>query len=104
MTATDTEFPHSFLSFLTYTAFQQFVPLVVVLAVPILVLFGQNYFRSIPSFVLHMLAVASFTLPWNWSSIYEHGTILSKSTEHPIRTRAQQLAARTSDGRTGAYD
>ncbi|KAI0248815.1 hypothetical protein BJV78DRAFT_1276405 [Lactifluus subvellereus] len=48
-----------------------------------------------------MLAVASSTLPWNWSSIYEHGIVWSKSPKkHPIRTRAQQLAAKTNDGRT----
>lgn len=105
MTTTDT---HSLVSFFTFLssnpALQQLVPLVVVLAFPLLVLFGRNYFRSVPSFVFHMLAVASSTLPWNWSSIYEHGIVWSKSPKkHPIRTRAQQLASRTNDDRTGAY-
>jgi hypothetical protein len=108
MTTTEITLSQSLLSFLTYlasnTTFQQFVPLVILLTVPLLVLVGRNYFRCISSFALHMLAVASSTLPWNWLSAYEHGTILSKSTKkHSIRTRAQQLAARPDNGCTGAY-
>lgn len=44
-----------------------------------------------------MLAVASSALPWNWS--YEHDSAPSDpKTDHPIRTRAEQLAARTDGG------
>jgi len=79
---------------------EQLAPLIVLLFVPLLVLYGRNYFRQ---FAIHMLAVASSALPWNWSSIYEHGPISPKPDKKlklPIRTRAEQLAART-DGRSG---
>jgi hypothetical protein len=50
--------------------------------------------------VSRMLAVASSALPWNWSSLYEHESGPSDPKNHPIRTRAEQLAART-DGCPG---
>ncbi|KAH9071600.1 hypothetical protein EDB83DRAFT_2364878 [Lactarius deliciosus] len=77
-------------------AIQQLAPLVVIIVVPLFVLSGRNYLRSIPQFVSRMLAVASSALPWNWSSLYEHGSTLSDPRKiPPIRTRAEQLAART---------
>jgi hypothetical protein len=77
---------------------EQLAPLIVLLFVPLLVLYGRNYFRQ---FAVHMLAVASSALPWNWSSIYEHGSVSPEVNKKlPIRTRAEQLAART-DGRSG---
>jgi|SRR5712675_2454499 len=98
--------PHqTILSFSTYlsteSAIEQLAPLVVVIVLPLLVLYGRNYTRE---FALHMLAVASSVLPWNWSSIHEHehGSVLSHpKTKTPIRTRAEQLAAR-GDSRSGA--
>ncbi|KAI0298831.1 hypothetical protein BC826DRAFT_996827 [Russula brevipes] len=101
--------PHqSILSSLSYllsdSAVGQLAPIVVLLAVPLLVLYGQNYFRE---FALHMLAVASSALPWNWSSIYEHGPLSpNPKKKFPIRTRAEQLAARTdarSDGEKSLF-
>ena len=87
-TTTSTDFP-----------FDQLAPLVLVLVVPLLVLYGRNYFSE---FAFHMITVASSALPWNWSSIYEHGSIIAKPKKKPVvRTRAEQLAART-DGRPGA--
>jgi hypothetical protein len=78
---------------------EQIAPLVVVILIPIFVLYGRNYFRQL---IPHMLAVASSALPWNWSSIYDHGSVsLQTEKNHPIRTRAEQLAARNDD-RTGA--
>jgi len=48
-----------------------------------------------------MITVASSALPWNWSSIHEHGSIIAKPKKKPaVRTRAEQLATRT-DGRSG---
>jgi hypothetical protein len=80
-------------------ALDQIAPLVLVLVVPLLVLYGQNYLSE---FAFHMITVASSALPWNWSSIYEHGSIIAKPKKKPaVRTRAEQLAART-DGRSGA--
>jgi hypothetical protein len=77
----------------------QLAPLVIVLVVPLLVLYGRNYLSE---FAFHMITVASSALPWNWSSIYEHGSIIAKPKKKPaVRTRAEQLAART-DGRPGA--
>ncbi|KAH9002432.1 hypothetical protein EDB86DRAFT_2900014 [Lactarius hatsudake] len=79
-------------------AIQQLAPLIVIILVPLFVLSGRNYLRSIPQFVSRMLAVASSALPWNWSSLYEHGSTSSDPRKiPPIRTRAEQLAAR-SDG------
>lgn len=75
---------------------EQLAPLIVLLFVPLVVLYGRNYFRQ---FAIHMLAVASSALPWNWSSTYEHGSV-SPNPDKTIRTRAEQLAART-DGRSG---
>ncbi|KAI9467316.1 hypothetical protein BJY52DRAFT_62586 [Lactarius psammicola] len=78
------------------SAIQQLAPLVVILVVPLFVLSGRNYLRSIPPFVSRMLAVASSALPWNWSSFYEHGPASSDPRKiSPVRTRAEQLAART---------
>jgi hypothetical protein len=78
---------------------EQLAPLVVVLLIPLLVLYGRNYFRQ---FAFHMLAVASSALPWNWTSIYEHGFASPRPKKNlPIRTRVEQLAART-DARSGA--
>jgi len=77
----------------------QLAPLVLVLVVPLLVLYGRNYFGQVD---FHMITVASSALPWNWSSVYEHGSIISKPKKKlPVRTRAEQLAART-DRRPGA--
>lgn len=77
-------------------ALQQLAPLIVIIVVPLFVLSGRNYLRSIPPFVSRMLAVASSALPWNWSSFYEHGSTSSDPRKiPPIRTRAEQLAART---------
>ncbi|KAH9173358.1 hypothetical protein EDB89DRAFT_723545 [Lactarius sanguifluus] len=77
-------------------AIQQLAPLVVIIVVPLFVLSGRNYLRPIPQFVSRMLAVASSALPWNWSSFYEHGSTSSDPRKiPPIRTRAEQLAART---------
>jgi ubiquitin carboxyl-terminal hydrolase 1 len=80
-------------------ALDQLAPLIFVLVVPLLVLYGRNYLSE---FAFHMITVASSALPWNWSSIYEHGSIIAKPKKKPaVRTRAEQLAART-DGRPGA--
>jgi ubiquitin carboxyl-terminal hydrolase 1 len=103
MTTTSSTPHQSILSSLSYllsdSAVGQLAPIVVLLAVPLLVLYGQNYFRE---FALQMLAVASSALPWNWSSIYEHGPLSPNPKKKlPIRTRAEQLAART-DARSGA--
>ncbi|KAH8982431.1 hypothetical protein EDB92DRAFT_125397 [Lactarius akahatsu] len=77
-------------------ALQQLAPLIVIIVVPLFVLSGRNYLRSIPPFVSRMLAVASSALPWNWSSFYEHRSTPSDPRKIlPIRTRAEQLAART---------
>lgn len=77
-------------------ALDQIAPLVLVLVIPLLVLYGRNYLSE---FAFHMITVASSALPWNWSSIYEHGSIIAKPKKKPaIRTRAEQVAART-DGR-----
>lgn len=87
-TTTSTDFP-----------FDQIAPLVLVLVVPLLVLYGRNYLSE---FAFHMITVASSALPWNWSSIYEHGSIIAKPKKKPaVHTRAEQVAART-DGRPGA--
>ncbi|KAH9983201.1 hypothetical protein BJV74DRAFT_47634 [Russula compacta] len=95
MTTTTTIPVSSYLS--SPFALEQLAPLLFVLAVPLFVLYGRNYFRK---FAVHMLAVASSVLPWNWSSIYEHGAVSSQpKNKLPIRTRAEQLAART-DGRS----
>lgn len=78
-------------------ALEQLAPLVFVLVVPLLVLYGRNYLSE---FASHMITVASSALPWNWSSVYEHGSIIATPKKKPaVRTRAEQLAART-DGRT----
>ena len=91
MSTTTTSIPNS--------VFDQLAPLVIVLVVPLLVFYGQTYFSD---FVIHMISVASAALPWNWTSVYEHGSGVSQPrTKHPVRTRAEQLAART-DGRPGA--
>src|SRR5258708_37739542 len=83
----------------TNSPLDQLAPLVLVLFVPLLVLYGQNYFSQV---AFHMISVASSALPWNWSSIYEHGSVISKpQMKNLVRTRAEQLAART-DGRPGA--
>jgi hypothetical protein len=80
-------------------ALDQLAPLVLVLVVPLLVLYGRNYLGE---FAFHMITVASSALPWNWSSIYEHGSIIAKPKKKPaVRTRAEQLAARTDGGRPG---
>jgi hypothetical protein len=77
---------------------EQLAPLIVLFVIPFLVLYGRNYFRQ---YAFHMLAVASSALPWNWSSIYERGPVSPKPTKKLlIRTRAEQLAART-DGHSG---
>jgi hypothetical protein len=82
----------------TDLALDQLAPLVLVLVVPLLVLYGRNYWSE---FAFHMITVASSALPWNWSSVYEHGSIISKpKKKSAVRTRAEQLAART-DGRPG---
>ncbi|KAF8506064.1 hypothetical protein F5888DRAFT_1791978 [Russula emetica] len=84
-TTTSTDFP-----------LDQLAPLVIVLVVPLLVLYGRNYLSE---FAFHMITVASSALPWNWSSIYEHASIIAKPKKKPaVRTRTEQLAART-DGR-----
>ena len=80
-------------------ALDQIAPLVLVFVVPLLVLYGRNYLSE---FAFNMITVASSALPWNWSSIYEHGSIIAKPKKKPtVRTRAEQLAARTDD-RPGA--
>jgi len=80
-------------------ALDQLAPLVVILVLPLLVLYGRNYLSE---FAFHMITVASSALPWNWSSIYEHGSIIAKPKKKPaVHTRAEQLAARA-DGRPGA--
>lgn len=80
-------------------ALDQLAPLVVILVLPLLVLYGRNYLSE---FAFHMITVASSALPWNWSSIYEHGSIIAKPKKKPaVHTRAEQLAARA-DGRSGA--
>jgi hypothetical protein len=79
-------------------ALDQLAPLVIVLVVPLLVLYGRNHLCE---FAFHMITVASSALPWNWSSMYEHGSIIAKPKKKPtVRTRAEQLAART-DGHPG---
>src|SRR6266852_2550535 len=79
-------------------ALDQLAPLVLVLVVPLLVLCGRN---RLGEFAFHMITVASSALPWNWSSIHEHGSIIAKPKKKPaVRTRAEQLATRT-DGRSG---
>ncbi len=99
MTTTPVLFLLSRLS--SISALQQLAPLVVILVVPLFVLSGRIYLRSIPPFVSRMLAVASSALPWNWSSFYEYGSAPSDPRKiPPIRTRAEQLAART-DGCPG---
>ena len=76
---------------------EQLAPLIVLLFFPLLILYGRNYLHQ---FAFHMLAVASSALPWNWSSIYEYGSVSPKPNKKlPIRTRTEQLAART-DGRS----
>ena len=82
----------------TNSTLDQLAPLVIalVLAFPLLVLYGRNYFGE---FAFHMISVASAALPWIWSSLYEHGSGIAKPKKnHSVRTRAEQLAAR-SDGR-----
>ena len=84
----------------TASIIEQIAPLIVVLVVPLLVLYGRNYFHQ---FALHMLAVASSALPWNWSSIYEHGSVpLRPKKKLAVHTRSEELAARA-DGRSGEY-
>lgn len=80
----------------TNSALDQLAPLVLVIAVSLLVLYGRNYLSQ---FAFHMISVASAALPWNWSSLYGYGSGVSKPKKrHTVRTRAEQLAART-DGR-----
>jgi hypothetical protein len=93
MTTTSTSTSLSLDSFI-----EQVAPLIVLLIVPLLVFYGRNHLRQ---YAFHMLAVASSALPWNWSSIYEHGPVSSKPKKKlPIRTRAEQIATRT-DGHCG---
>ena len=91
MTTTTTSTPTNF-------ALDQLAPfvLVLVLAVSLFVLYGRNYLSE---FAFYMISVASAALPWNWSSLYEHGSGISEpKKKQSVRTRAEQLAART-DGR-----
>jgi hypothetical protein len=83
----------------TDSVLDQLAPLVIIIVIPLLVFYGQDFFSE---FAFHMITVASAALPWNWTSFYEHGSVVSKpKKKHPVRTRAEQLAART-DGRPGA--
>jgi hypothetical protein len=102
MTTTTTPFSLLLSRLSSIPALQLLAPLFVILVVPLFVLSGRNHIRSIHPSVSRMLAVASSALPWNWSSLYEHNSTSSDPKNHLVRTRAEQLAART-DGCPGTY-